>query len=256
VRTAAEESASTDNRGIILETSESADGAVLAMWDVPTFQVREDLLHARVCDDLAGVAAILAALDRLAHRDDPVDVAAIFSRAEEAGFCGVLCLLAEEQLHPLLSEDGIYISVENSSERPGVTCGDGAIIRLGDRATTFDGPTADLLWRVGREAGIKTKRMLMDGGTCEATVFARKGLRASGLCIPLRHYHNMDRSTGRIAPEVISISDAEAVTSLIEGFTIHHNNPSRLGPEMDFDLFLRKGLEHLTRPDVAGVPKA
>jgi putative aminopeptidase FrvX len=248
VRTAGEESVSTDNRGIILETEENADGAVLAMWDLTPFEVREGMLHARVCDDLAGVAAILAAFEMLSHGTEPIDVAAIFSRAEEAGFCGVLCLLSEEQLHPLLSEEGIFISVENSSERAGVACGDGAIIRLGDRASTFDGPTADLLWRVAKAYNIKAKRMLMDGGTCEATVFARKGLRAGGLCIPLRNYHNMDRNTGRIAPEAINLGDAEALATLIATFTVNHHNPAQLGPDLDYDLFLRKGLAQLKHP--------
>jgi putative aminopeptidase FrvX len=104
---------------------------------------------------------------------------------------------------------------------------------------------ADLLWRVAKQREIRARRMLMDGGTCEATVFARAGLRAGGLCIPLRNYHNMDRKAGRIAMEAICIADAEALVTLIEQFTIHHHNPGSLEQDLDFDLFLRKGLAQL-----------
>jgi putative aminopeptidase FrvX len=241
VRTAGEEDLATDNRGIILESAVPVKDAVLAMWDVEPFAVRDGFVHARSCDDLAGCAAILAALQLLAEGTAPVDVAAVFSRAEEAGFCGVLCLL-EEELPSLLSTQAVYISVENSSERPGVSCGDGAMIRLGDRMSTFDGPTADHLWRVAKANRVNARRMLMDGGTCEATVFARKGFRASGICIPLRNYHNMDRKSGKIAPEAISLADAEAVVQLIALYAAEFLSPAAVHePSLDFDLFLRKG---------------
>jgi endoglucanase len=245
VAKATEENKVTDNRSVTLEAEGSADGAVLAMWDLPTFVMEDGFLHGRVCDDLIGAAAMLAAMESLAETATNIDVALVFSRAEEAGFCGVICMLEEEKLHPLLSPSGIFISVENSSERAGVACGDGAIIRLGDRMSTFDGPVADLLWRVAKQREIRARRMLMDGGTCEATVFARAGLRAGGLCIPLRNYHNMDRKAGRIAMEAICIADAEALVTLIEQFTIHHHNPGSLEQDLDFDLFLRKGLAQL-----------
>ncbi|MBI1290688.1 M20/M25/M40 family metallo-hydrolase [bacterium] len=245
VVSATDVSPETDNRSAILRTESPAEGAVLAMWDVPIFEEKDGMLHARVCDDLVGCAAILAALEELAQDTQPVDVAAIFSLGEEAGFCGTLCLLSEETLHPLLDRDGIFISVENSPERPGAVCGEGAIIRLGDRLTTFDSETAALFHRVARHRDINAKRVLMDGGACEATAFAQSGLRAAGLCVPLRNYHNMDRQAGAIAPEAVSIADAEALTALIRDFALHHGDPELPTGSIDLSRFLEKGLMHL-----------
>lgn len=133
-------------------------------------------------------------LGRLAQGDpdQPLDTVVIFSRGEEAGFCGVLCLVNEPELPGLIDPEAIFVSVEISSEVPGVALGNGAIIRTGDRSSTFDGMIADLLWSQAHKRGIDARRALMSMGTCEATVFARAGYGAGGVCIPLRNYHNQD----------------------------------------------------------------
>jgi endoglucanase len=47
----------------------------------------------------------------------------------------------------------------------------------------------------------------MDGGTCESTAFVAYGYRATGMCVALGNYHNMDEKRRRIAPETIHLSD-------------------------------------------------
>ena len=47
----------------------------------------------------------------------------------------------------------------------------------------------------------------MPGGVCEATVYDAYGFTAGSICVALGNYHNMDRETGKIAPEYIDLSD-------------------------------------------------
>jgi endoglucanase len=241
----------SDERFVEIETDIPADGAMLAMWDVPSWRLDTDgIISGRACDDLGGVAAIISALEELSAGDtENLDVACIFSRAEEAGFCGVLCMLNEDQLPSLIEPDAIFVSVEISSERPGVELGGGAIIRVGDRSSTFDGLFADALWAVVRERNLHAKRALMDGGTCEATAFGARGYRTGGVCAPVRHYHNMDKSSGRIVPEQVHLSDVQALGSLIVGIARHipEFGLSRPKPLCDLDAFLVRGLAGLPR---------
>ncbi|MBX3727978.1 MAG: M20/M25/M40 family metallo-hydrolase [Candidatus Sumerlaeia bacterium] len=207
----------TGNRLVVFESGESIDGAVLGMWDLPAFRVGEDgFLRSRACDDLAGCAAMIEALRRLAESDDaPLDFTLIFTRAEEAGFCGLLCLIEDPDFASLVNPDALFLSVETSGEVGPVVAGEGAIIRCGDRSTTFDGALVDLLWGLTGAQEINARRALMDKGTCEATPLARAGLRAGGVCMPVRHYHNQDFSSGLIATEMVSVADAEALVAMI-----------------------------------------
>lgn len=230
----------SETREITIQTASPADGAVIGMWDVPIFDTNGDLIHARVCDDLAGCAAIISALSELSAADS-IDVAAIFTRGEEAGFCGALCLMNEEPLHPLIPKDTTYISVETSSEMPGVAAGSGAIIRTGDRSSTFDGPITDRLWSCARREGITATRRLMDRGTCEATAFTRAGVRAGGVCIPLRNYHNMNFETMHVDQEAISRSDAENLSALIETLARTSGKEEPVITSIEFGRYLEKG---------------
>jgi endoglucanase len=249
---AGEVDASTDTRIIRIEAQEDADGAVLAMWDVPVFSVSDGVVRARACDDLAGCGVLVDALSRAVRMDD-VNLGVIFSRAEEAGFCGVLCMLAEPSLPVLVDPEAVFVSVEISSERPGVVLGDGAVIRVGDRSSTFDGFFADMLWTITRRAELRARRALMDGGTCEATAFARAGLRAAGICAPVRNYHNQDRQAGMIAPEMVAVDDIMALGSLVEGVARAYAAGQRPEPPhyLNFDLFLAKGIKNLPNEEPA-----
>lgn len=238
----------SDNRKVTIEVDGDPTGAVLAMWDVPVFSVSDDgFANARVCDDLMGVAGIVEALARLAESGAEVNAAAVFTRAEEAGFCGLLCLLEDAAEHGWLSPQTLCVSIESPGETMAARCGDGAIIRVGDRSTTFDAAIADELWAHAAATGAKARRALMDRGTCEATPLARAGFRAGGLCAPVRNYHNMDREAGRIAPERVAVGDMEALASLIAELSMGSASDTRPAPavRLNYDLFLRKGLQRL-----------
>lgn len=251
-------SRASDNRRVVIKTEESAEGAVLGMWDLPGMEVREGAFHARACDDLMGCSAMVAALHALADADH-IDVTMLFTRAEEAGFCGLLCLLGEEELPGLVPESSLFVSVEISGETDTMRLGDGAIIRVGDRSSTFDGPVTDRLAGLAAAGNIEARRALMDRGTCEATPLIRSGFRAGGICAPVRHYHNMDMETGRIVPESVAVSDAEALVDLVVGLVMATGSGKAAEPivAQDYGLFMQKGTRLLangtgtTRPVTA-----
>jgi len=213
-----------NNRVVLLEADEPLNGAVLGMWDVPAFSLHNGIIRGRACDDLCGVAATLAALEQwgLDARNQAATrpVGALFTRAEEAGFCGALACLTDEESRALLPPDALYVSVEISKAGPMAPLGGGAILRLGDKAGLFDARGYSALSRaldaVATDGGTRPlRRAMMDGGTCEATAFAALGLRAAGMCAPVLHYHNMDAENLRIAPEQVSIDDLRDLATAI-----------------------------------------
>lgn len=244
-----EELPDTDNRKALIQTPDDPAGSVIGMWDFPAFETtREGHVASRACDDLAGCAMILEALRRAAEsNDETVDFTAIFTRAEEPGFCGILCMLEEPSLPALVPEYGVFLSVETSGETAVAQLGDGALIRCGDRSTTFDGKVTDELWSLGRQAGLQVRRALMDRGTCEATPMERAGLRAGGVCIPVRNYHNMDMEAEAIGPEMVSIGDAEALCALILAMARSKAGGEKADPVVlqNYPLFLEKGRRRL-----------
>lgn len=182
----------------------------IGMWDFGEPVVRRGRILARGCDDVAGAAATLACLDELVHRHSKGGLYVLLTRAEEVGFVGAIAACRNRTL----PRGSVVVSVECSSELPGAKMGAGPILRVGDLATVFT-PGATAYCRAVAErmaAGeppFRFQRKLMDGGTCEATVYAEFGYDATGLCIALGNYHNMDRTRERLAPEYVDVSDWE-----------------------------------------------
>lgn len=56
-------------------------------------------------------------------------------------------------------------------------------------------------------AAFRYQRKLMDGGTCESTAYLAYGYPATGICLALGNYHNMNEKRGRIDSEYISLAD-------------------------------------------------
>ncbi len=205
----------------------------LGMWDLPEPVIRGGKVFARGCDDVAGVAAILEALDSLSrsmhpetlksHRRDtaasgrrasrrPINVMALLTRAEEIGFAGAIAACRERTIPP----NARVVAVETSSEIPGVRMGDGPILRVGDAMAIFSPGLTGFCGMVAadlakKDTGFKFQRKLMDGGTCESTVYHAEGYDATGLCIALGNYHNMDTARKRIASEYIHLADWEGL---------------------------------------------
>jgi endoglucanase len=182
-----------------------------AMWDFPAFAVRGKQVIARGCDDMMGCATALCALDELARRRPRgCAFAVLFTRAEEIGFLGAL----EALRHHDLPRTASVISLETSKAAGIAPQGEGVAIRVGDRSSIFDPAVTAGLVRAAealrkRNRNFRYQRKLMDGGTCEATVFCFAGYRAGGLALPLGNYHNqaVTRRGKSIGPETIAIRD-------------------------------------------------
>ncbi|CAN5368140.1 hypothetical protein BH09SUM1_BH09SUM1_19870 [soil metagenome] len=244
-------------REIVIETEEDAEGAVLAMWDIPPFRLNQGIIEGRACDDLCGCAALIEMLRRLSTGEGDVDVCVLFTRAEESGFCGLLCFLDEKPMPELVPANTVFVSVEISSQTASVAVGEGAIIRVGDRSSTFDGKVVDLLWGLTtRMPNARARRALMDKGTCEATPAARAGHRAGGICCPVDNYHNMDIERGIISTERVALSDLEAMVDLAAGLaesSSRGETPQYVIPN-NYERSLRKGYDRLTAMPLAAQP--
>jgi putative aminopeptidase FrvX len=186
-----------------------------AVWGVEDFAVRRGRIHARACDDLGGVAGILATLIELKRSRAAVYVIGVISRAEEVGFQGALTVAASK----LLPKDSLVISLETSKELPSVKMGQGVIIRVGDRSSIFDPTATRFLTEVAdalreRDSRFQFQRALMFAGTCEATAYQEFGFQTAAVCVALGNYHNCSPA-GRIAAEFIDLKDASSMVQLL-----------------------------------------
>jgi len=180
----------------------------LGMWDLPEAAVRNGRFYARACDDLAGVAAMLCCLETLARTRARTEAYFLFTRAEEVGFVGAMAACRARTIPGRC----VVVAIETSAERANARIGDGPILRVGDKATTYYSPATSYCQVVAEDLhkadkSFRCQRKLMDGGTCESTAYCQLGYEATGICVALGNYHNMNARTGRIGPEYISVSD-------------------------------------------------
>jgi putative aminopeptidase FrvX len=177
------------------------------MFCFPGWRVRNGKVYSRAIDDLMGCAAILNLLIRLSRSGKSLDLYGLFTRGEEVGFIGTHHLIAQETipLHTLM------ISVETSKAYPFAKMGGGPVLRIGDKASLFN-PEIDFYFQevaeqlIRKDKTFKFQRLLMPGGTCEATPFSLAGYRAFGIAFPLGNYHNMS-PRGKIRAEYIDLND-------------------------------------------------
>jgi endoglucanase len=173
-----------------------------AMWDLPAFELKDDRIYSRACDDLLGCAEIVCLFRELEAANANVHCLGIFSRAEEVGFWGAI-QLARSGLLP--REINIF-SLETSAPRGGAEIGRGPIVRVGDRLSIFDsGETARLI-SLASENSIPVQRCLLDGGACEASAYQLYGYRSVAASIGLGNYHNC-APDGSIQCEYVSVDD-------------------------------------------------
>ena len=166
----------------------------------------DDIIRMRAADDLAGCAAILAALESITEAATKGNVYGLFTRAEEVGLIGAR-IAAEQELLP---KSTIIVSVETSSVLPGAEIGDGVVIRTGDRAATFDYEAEAYLGEAAQriksaDPTFKIQRQLMSAGGCEASAFKAFGHKVTGTAFPLGAWHN--RGENGVEPEFISKDD-------------------------------------------------
>ena len=218
-----------------LRSDEVLEPPVPVVFDLPDFALDGGLIRMRALDDLAGCAGILAALERLSVSGAEANVYAVFTRAEEVGLFGAR-LLAESGILP---QETLVVSVESSSVVPGVSQGEGPIIRVGDAARTFDAGAEQLLMVASqsvqaRNPEFRCQRQLMSGGVCEATAFGAFGYSVTGIAFPLGNYHNattrIPDPDGGVGAEYISLSDYLAGVDLIAEAAISADDLDRHRP--------------------------
>jgi endoglucanase len=180
----------------------------IGMWDFPDPRTRNHRVYARGCDDLAGVAALLCCLTTLARRRVQTEAYFLFTRAEEVGFVGAVAACRAKTVPARCA----VVVVETSAELPSARMGDGPILRVGDKTTTYWPPVTAFCNAVAqdlarRDRSFVYQRKLMDGGTCEAAAFCQFGYDATGICLALGNYHNMNNRTKRLGPEFVDLGD-------------------------------------------------
>lgn len=206
------------SKGEISVVGDVEPGDIL-MWRMRKPRRRTDIHAAPACDDLAGVAAALAALDRARGKTGLRHLGVLLTRAEEVGFVGAL----HAAIEGTIPADARILSIETSPTLPNAPIGAGPIIRTGDRITMFDREMTNRIGRAATASGTKVQRKLMDGGACEASAFGMYGYQATGLCLALGNHHNrgnLDALTrGEADPvpmlEEISISDFHGLVDLL-----------------------------------------
>ncbi len=193
----------------------------IGMWDLPDATVDGDLIRARACDDIVGCAGMLDLLMRLSKKKARADVMCLFTRAEEVGFVGAIAAVRSK----VLPKKRPIVAIEISSVLPGVEQGAGPILRVGDRTAVFTPELTNFCDRVALDMQQKRKnfrfqRKLMDGGTCESSAYIAYGYAATGICLALGNYHNMDRKRGRIAAEYIHLNDYKLLVDWFEALVL------------------------------------
>ncbi len=188
-------------------TGNIPDEATLATWDLPKAHCTERLFISPACDDLAQVSTVLALLRRLSLSGAKANFHALFTRAEEIGFAGAFAALkSKTPLAPIPT-----LSLETSQARGFAKVDRGPVVRVGDRLSIFDSKITHWMETAFRDLQIAKpatvyQRLLMGGGTCEASAFQRAGLPTGALCVALNNYHNMGPGTS-IRSESISLRD-------------------------------------------------
>ena len=213
-----------DERGRLSGGAATLDAGVgdvaegdLALWDVPACRFRGAIVQARACDDLAGAAAVLATLDRVAASRRSGHLVGLFTRAEEVGLLGA-SVVARERLLP---EDALIVAVETSSMATGrAEQGAGPIVRIGDAVHVFSPRMSQWMTALagelsGGRGGFRFQRRLMDGGVTEATPYDLYGYETGAACIALGNYHNAG-PRGRVRAETVHLGDLEGLVRLFE----------------------------------------
>lgn len=191
----------------------------IAMWKMARTRVPKGRFRAPACDDLAGAAAALTALDRCRSERSLGHFGVLLTRAEEVGLVGAI----HAARSGALPDGARLLSIETSRELPNARIGDGPVIRTGDRSTVFDRELTNRISRAAAAAGVRHQRKLMDGGGCEATAFGAYGYEATGLCLCLGNWHNrgnldeVELGRGEAVPmlEEISLDDFHGLVELL-----------------------------------------
>lgn len=218
------------------EPSEALMAGDVGRWAFPPAEEIEGCIHTDCCDDLAALAAALAAFDELGKGAPTQPVRVLLTRAEEIGFLGAIGAVREKTM-PL---DSRVIALENSRSFPDSPIGGGPIVRVGDRISIFSpsltaaiakraeslgGPATPTASQKAEKRNWLWQRKLMAGGACEASVFCDAGYEATCVCLALGNYHNMadltavqagsNTTRARVGREYVSLADFHGLVDLL-----------------------------------------
>lgn len=177
------------------------DGGI-GMWDLPAFERVDGWIRSRACDDLVGCGVALAAVFHHARTQSPYNVHALLTVAEEVGLFGA----ALACVGGLVPRDSTVISLETSPALSEAQFHAGCIVRVGDKQSIFSPSVTQSLLVAAGDCGIKHQRKLMDGGSCEGSIFWKAGYQTGALCVALGNAHNQGPA-GKIAMEYVSEVD-------------------------------------------------
>lgn len=193
------------------------------------FKLKNNLIHTKCADDLAGCVMALGAL--IDTKKLKVPVIAVFTRAEEVGFVGCLHMIKSR----VIPMNTMVISLEASRTLPGALLGEGPVIRLGDASTLFDSNFSLFIQRQAQNLKLKDKnfkfqKRIMDGGSCEATALSQFGYKTMGLAVPLKNYHNQGQNGP--APEIIHMDDTDNGRKLLASVAKNLKTFKSVGPDL------------------------
>jgi len=200
-----------------INVKECVSPGAIGMWDFPDAAIRGSKIYARGCDDIAGASAMLCTIDVLSRKKRACDAYFLFTRAEEVGFVGAIAACRLKTI----PQKCFVVAMETSSELPHAKMGDGPILRVGDRTSTFTPAATSHCFLIARELArddstFQYQRKLMDGGTCESSAYCSLGYEATGLCIALGNYHNVNVKRGKLGPEYVHLKDFDNVVKWFE----------------------------------------
>jgi len=200
----------------VIDVSAPVPAGAPGMWDFPDATITARHIRSRACDDLAGAAAMVCCMEEMTRRRLDGEAYFLFTRAEEVGFVGAIAASRAETI----PQQCCVVAVETSSELPSAPIGAGPILRVGDKATVFHAGATAYCGAVATDLAASDRRFtfqrkLMDGGTCESSAYCQFGYEATGLCLALGNYHNMNQKRQRTAPEYVGLGD---FASLVKWF--------------------------------------
>ncbi len=193
----------------------------IARWKFNPPIIKNGLLHAPACDDLAGVAAAICALDKIKKLPALGHVGVLLTRAEEIGFIGAIAAAK----HRSVPKTSRLLCLETSRSFPESPIGGGPILRVGDKTSVFGPELTNVATQImSAQKNFVWQRKLMPGGTCESTAFCEYGYLSTCLCLALGNYHNMKDIDGvlgkkkpaKVAPEVISVNDFHGLVDMLK----------------------------------------
>ena len=239
--------------GVTVRKASDLTYPAAVVLDLDSFSVNGEFIRARQLDDLGGCAAILASL--IAIKKDGSNnrpIVGLFTRAEEVGLVGAALAAADE----VVGKDAIIVSVETSLKSDNAKQGDGVVIRVGDRMTTFDHNAEAVLHAAahrisehGPADGFKVQRALMGAGGCEASAFKAHGYSVTGTSFPLGAWHNTE-DDGSIVPEYIHIDDFNSGVALITEAMRDDDEPRQNDPLRYLSSFPETGAMRLRETQI------